>query len=137
MFGVSLSVMGALLVLEYLYPVTNGGDRYFFTDFLTFTYSIAEIPPFVPVLLSSALFTRGIKEGATAGFITFLFAVILPVAIEANGANVFECKTGLCGSAIILDFLSPLWGGALGGAGGGAIGGWRAKRRAASKGSLR
>ena len=108
-FGVCLSVVGGLLIVEYLNATTGVGGR-FFDVFWSFTYFFAAFPPFVPILLPSALFTRGIKEGATAGFITVFLVVVLPLIIESNGQITFQCETGLCGLAITVTLLSPLVG---------------------------
>jgi hypothetical protein len=131
--GLALMTLGDVILVVFAQLTGGASSPGLVFEFWAFFQDPALLPPFVPVLLPTALFARSSKEGAIAGF-----AMYLVPAAESGIPEYFSQATDCqyCGLGLIFSVGTPFLG-LLVGAGGGAIGGWRAKRRAAgAKGGL-
>ncbi len=131
MWGVTIFLAGSLILFVLsiaFYGLPVGLDANDYGVSLAGLFLILGFfPPCIPALVPAIFRTRGAKEGATAGFITYFIALLLIVSFFYI---IFPPKH-ISGSVVFgwLLLIAFPFAGALGGAIGGAIGGWRARRR--------
>jgi Na+/proline symporter len=125
--GIAITVLeGVILsvILQTWFPGSLRSNPYSLENILS-SFQFAYFPPFIPALLAPSLLTRARKEGAVAGFVTYLFLAVVATYLLVTSPQPAECH--FCGLDYIVFALTPFLG-AVVGAIGGAIGAWRVRR---------